>query len=209
MNSDDEHSESEFYYPTEHFTFAVPKRKEVLAPRSAMESPNSPEQFREIQNFIESQRPDNTSKQTTYDINVIKRYFESINERRKIENIPPKELNFHVRKKNGDVYEPTSRKDFHRSLQRYLNDKSAQVNILQDQEFSKSREVLLAKKRELVQQHAKGNRPQACRELAITEEDQLFQLGVFGKHEPDVLQRTVWWVLSFILALERVTDQED
>ena len=70
-----------------------------------------------------------------------------------------------VRKKNGDVYEPTSLKDFQRSLQRYLNDKSAQVNILQDQEFSKSREVLLAKKRELVQQHAKGNRPQACREL--------------------------------------------
>ena len=48
MNSEDEHSESEFYYPTEHFTFAVPKRKEVLAPRSAMESPNSPEQFRKF-----------------------------------------------------------------------------------------------------------------------------------------------------------------
>ena len=91
MNSDDEHSESEFYYPTEHFI--VPKRKEVLAPRSAMESPASPEQFREIQNFIESQRPDNTSKKTTYDTNVIKRYFESINERREIENIAPKELN--------------------------------------------------------------------------------------------------------------------
>ena len=192
MNSDDEHSESESYYPTEHFTFAVPKRKEVLAPRSAMESPTSPEQFREIQNFIESQRPDNTSKKTTYDINVIKRYFESINERREIENIPPKELNIqlakffmNVRKKNGDVCEPTSLKDFQRSLERYLNEKSSQVNILQDQEFSKSREVLLAKKRELVQQHAKGNRPQACRELTITEEDQLFQLGLFGKHEPD------------------------
>ena len=65
MNSDDEHSKSEFYYPTEHFTFTFPKIKEVLAPRSAMESPNSPEQFREIQNFIESQRPDNTSKKTT------------------------------------------------------------------------------------------------------------------------------------------------
>ena len=47
-----------------------------------------------------------------------------------------------------------------------------------------------------MQQHAKGNRPQACRELTITEEDQLFQLGLFGKHEPEVLQRNVWWVLS-------------
>ena len=135
-------------------------------------------------------------------INVIKRYLGSINEGRKIdhENIPPKELNIqlakffmNVRKKNGDVYEPTSLKDFQRSLQRYLNDKSSQVNILQDQEFSKSREVLLAKKRELLQQHAKGNLPQACRELTITEEDhQLFQLGQFGKHEPEVLQRAIW-----------------
>ena len=47
-----------------------------------------------------------------------------------------------------------------------------------------------------MQQHAKGNRPQACRELTMAEEDQLFELGLFGKHEPEVLQRTVWWVLS-------------
>ena len=130
--------------------------------------------------------------------------------------MPPKERNIqlakffiNVRKKNGDVYEPTSLKDFQRSLQRYLNDKSSQVNIVQDQEFSKSREVLLAKKRELVQQHAKGNRPQACRELTITEEDQLFQLDLFEKHEPEVLQRTVGRFFPFILALERVTNQED
>ena len=63
-----------------------------------MESPTSPEQFREIQNFIECQRPDNTSKKTTYDINVIERYFESINEKREIENIPPKELNIQLAK---------------------------------------------------------------------------------------------------------------
>ena len=131
-----------------------------------------PEEACEIQSFIKRQRPDNTTKKTTYDINVIKRYFKSINERREIENIPAKELNIqlakffmNVRKKNGGVYEPTSLKDFQRGLQRYLNDKSSTINILQDQEFSKSREVLLARKRELVQQHAKGNRPQACREL--------------------------------------------
>ena len=101
-----------------------------------------------------------------------------------------------IRKKNGDVYEPSSLKDFQRSLQRYLNDKCSPINILQDQEFSKSREVLSAKQRELVQQHAKGNRPQACRELTIAEEDQFFELGLFGKQDPEVLQRTVWWVLS-------------
>ena len=111
----------------------------------------------------------------------------------------PKELNIQLakffvdaRKKNGDVYEPTFLKDFQRSLLRHLNDKSSQVNFLQDQEFSKSREVFLAKKGELVLQHAKGNRQQVCGELTITKEDQLFQLGLFGKHEPKVLKRIVW-----------------
>ena len=136
-NSDNEHSESEFYYPTEHFTFAVPKRKEVLAPRSTMESPTSPEQFREIQNFIECQRPDNTSKKTTYDINVIERYFESINEKRNWKHTsqgtkyPAGKIFHECTQKNGDVYEPNSLKDYQRSLQRYLKDKSSQVNILQ------------------------------------------------------------------------------
>ncbi|CAB3979080.1 zinc finger MYM-type 2-like [Paramuricea clavata] len=163
----------------------------------------SPEELGEIQSFIERQRPDNTKKKTMYDIKVIKRYFESIYETREIENIPATELNvqlakvfMNVRKRNGNVYESTSLKDFQRSLQRYLNDKSSTMNILQDQVFAKSREVHIAKKRELVQQHAKGNRPQACRELTTAEEDKFFELGLFGKHDPEVLQRTVWWVLS-------------
>ncbi len=54
MNLDDkEHSESEFYYPTEDFTFSVPKRNEILGASLR-------EEFREIQSFIESQSPDNT-----------------------------------------------------------------------------------------------------------------------------------------------------
>ena len=58
MNLDDkEHSESEFYYPTQDFTFSVPKRNEVLEPRNAMKSETRlREDFREIQSFIESQR---------------------------------------------------------------------------------------------------------------------------------------------------------
>ncbi len=62
MNIDDkEHHESEFYYPTEDFTFSVPKRNEVLGPRNAMKSETSPtEEFREIQSLIESQSSDIT-----------------------------------------------------------------------------------------------------------------------------------------------------
>ena len=49
---------------------------------------------------------------------------------------------------------------FQRSLQRYLNDKNSKLNILKDQEFLKSREVLLSKKKQLVFEEVKGNRPQ-------------------------------------------------
>ena len=68
---------------------------------------------------------DNDPKtQRTYDINIVKRYFISINETREIEAIPAKELNIlvskffmNVRKKNGRVYEPFILSDFQRILQ--------------------------------------------------------------------------------------------
>ena len=56
--------------------------------------------------------------------------------------------------------------------------------------LSTNREVLSARKRILVVNNAKGNRPQAARELTEAEEDLLFKTG------QEVLQRTVWWVLS-------------
>ena len=83
-----------------------------------------------------------------------------------------------------------------RSIQRCLKDNNSNTNILKDQEFAKSREVLTARKRDLAVNNAKGNRPQAARELTKGEEDLLFQRGQFGEDDPEVLQRTVWWVLS-------------
>ena len=67
---------------------------------------------------------------------------------------------------------------------------------MKDQEFAKSREVLSARKRDLVVNNAKGNRPQAARELTEDEENLLFETGQFGEDDPEVLLRTVWWMLS-------------
>ena len=55
---------------------------------------------------------------------------------------------------------------------------------------------MTARKRELVIEHAKGNRPQASRVLTEAEEDLLFDKCLFGDHDPEVLQRTLWWVLA-------------
>ena len=43
---------------------------------------------------------------------------------------------------------------------------------------------------------AKGNRPKAARALTEAEEDLLFDKGLFGNHNPEVLQRTVWWAIA-------------
>ena len=70
-----------------------------------------------------------------------------------------------VRKKDGGVYEPSTLASLQRSIQCCLKDNNSNTNILKDQEFAKSREVLTARKRDLVVNNAKGNRPQAAREL--------------------------------------------
>ena len=57
------------------------------------------------------------------------------------------------------------------------------MNILKDNEFSKSREVLAAKRKNLVRQ-GKRNRPKATRELTETEEDALVENGQFGVQDP-------------------------
>ena len=145
----------------------------------------------------------NTVKKTEYDLHVWKRFFLEVGEARKIEEIPADELNILIcqflmviKKKDGGSYEPATLQSFQRSLQRYLNDKNSKLNILKDREFLKSREVLLSKKKQLVFEEAKGNRPHAAKELSNAEEDLLFRTGKFGAENPEALQRTVWWLLA-------------
>ena len=152
-----------------------------------------------------------------YDINVVTRYFRSINETRELESIPAQELNVilarffvHIRKKDGGVYEPSTLTAFQQSIQQYLNDKGSRVNILKDQQFAKSRETLAARKRELVNEHAKGNRPQATRELTEAEENLLFEQGLFGDHmNLKFFKELSGGLLLFILVLELAMSQEN
>lgn len=203
MFSDDiYHSESEFYYPDDLNSL---ENEPISASTSYknIENVNNDEIASDIQDFILSKRPENTVKKTRYDMNGWGRYFESENEQRNIENIPPEELNVYVcrflmqaKKKDGTAYEPNTLTCFVRSLQRYLNDQNSLINIYKDQAFNKAREVLSAKRKEVVRENAKGNRPQAARELTADEEDELFRIGEFGYGNPEALQRTVWWLLS-------------
>ena len=106
---------------------------------------------------ISAQSPENTKKETLYDINVWKRFLTSAGEERNIEDIPVKDLNvlmsrfsMDIKKKDGDQYEPAILTSFHRSLQRYLNDHGSTLNILKDQQLSLSREALTSRGRQLL-----------------------------------------------------------
>ena len=72
-----------------------------------------------------------------------------------------------------------------------VHDKNSKLNTLKDREFLKSREVLLSKKKQLIFEEWKGNRPHAAKELSNAEEDLLFRTGEFGAENPEALQRTV------------------
>lgn len=100
------------------------------------------------------------------------------------------------KKGRWQAYKPATLSCFQRSLQRYINDKNSNINILKDQEFQKSREVLLSKKKQLVVEQGKGNHPQAATELTDAEEDLLFRSSEFGDKNLEALQRTVWWLLA-------------
>ena len=76
-----------------------------------------------------------------------------------------------------------------------MHEKGSLINILKDNEFSKSREVLAAKRKNLVRQ-GKGNHPNATRELTEAEEDAFFENGQFSVQDPKSLQRALWWFLS-------------
>ena len=125
----------------------------------------------EIEKFLQAQKSKNTQYKTKNDLKAWKKFCESIKESRAIENIPANELDLllskffiSVRKQDGTDYEPRTLSGFQRSFQRHLHEKGSLINILKDNEFSKSREVLAAKRKNLVRQ-GKGNRPNATREL--------------------------------------------
>ena len=106
------------------------------------------------------------------------------NENRELSDVPEEELNLllckcfkSLKKLDGTEYEPGSLMPFQRSLQRSLNERGSNVNVIEGENFKLSREVLSAKRRPLVVEHGKGSKPQAARELTEAEEDKLFECG--------------------------------
>ena len=149
----------------------------------------------ELDNFISSE---NTLKKTHYQWKKFEMFFkEQTNGNFNAKTVPADAIDKllgkffkHVRKQNGSKYVPDSLSSFQRSIQLCLKELKVSFNILKDKEFWRSREVLAAKRKNLVKQ-GRGNKPNACRELTSEEEEKFFEIGTFGCRNPEVLQRTL------------------
>ena len=109
----------------------------------------------ELQSFLEQQKNCNTQKKTLPDLRTWYRWCKGIKESRKIEDIPPKELDrllghFYckVRSATGSLYEPSTLTSIQRSLDRHLTkDHHKPYSIIRDVEFSSSQQLLTASKK--------------------------------------------------------------
>ena len=194
--SDEEHLESEFYYPDElEFQENFEENEETTSiscerPDADQSEGNNCSQ-EEIESFIKEQKSENTVRKTASDMKTFNRYLSSINKNVQVLDLPAADLDrilskfFKVvRKVNGEEYEPDTLSGFQRGIQRFLSDEKSHFNVLIDKEFETSRKVLAAKRKSLVQKAGKGNRPNATRSLTDDEEEKLFKSSQFGASCP-------------------------
>ena len=207
--SDEEHSDSEFYYPDDEQEKYDTNFHQFLSneeqPSELCEQQNNENSQEEFDNFLKQQKSKNTLNKTSSDMKAFNHYLQTTNKQYlNILNLSATELDHllskffkNIRKLNGEEYEPNTISSFQRSIQRFLRDNKSQFNILSDKEFELSRQVLVAKRKHLVNKAGKGNKPNTTRSLTQKEEDKLFEYVQFGMSGPEVLQRTVWWFLAF------------
>ena len=141
----------------------------------------------DVDDFIEEEEENiNTKKKTELDLALVNSFIFKEKENRRLEEIPPQELDLYlskfilaVKKKNGDEYEPTTLRGFISSIERYLKKYRYSESIITGQNFTRTREVLKSKQKQL-KRLGKGNKPQEASSLTPEEIDVLFEKKQFG-----------------------------
>ena len=144
----------------------------------------------------------NTKKSTE---TWLRTYLEWANEKKKpksIESLSPEDLDeilrdfyTELKKKDGSDYEPESLGVMQASLDRYLKNKGYKVSIIRGREFAKSNKILKGKAITL-RHEGMGTRPNATDALTWEEEEMLWKEGRLGRHTPEVLLNTTWYLVT-------------
>ena len=91
------------------------------------------------------------------------------------------------------MYEPFTLASLQRSIQRYSKDNNSNTNVLKDHtRVLKVKGSPFSSQARLSSQQRQEKSSTGC---PRDEEDLMFQTGQFGEDDPEVLQRTVYWVL--------------
>lgn len=128
--------------------------------------------------FVESKTAKSTVKATKRAVVQLQNFMaDKKSDFREVHELRPTKLDTYIgeyvlqaKKPNGEQYEPNSLSVWHRGLARYLESKDYPADISKDKEFSSSRKVIAAKRKDL-KQMGLGNLPN--RSEQITEEDEV------------------------------------
>ncbi len=125
---------------------------------------------KDVDEFNETEENQNTKRKTELDVNLIHSYIANeagghVNRPPKMEELSPSQLDTYlskfllaVRKKNGEEYEPTTLRGFISSVERYLKKHRYCESVVTGQSFSRTRETLRSKQKQL-KRDGKGNKP--------------------------------------------------
>ena len=162
--------------------------------------------------FIANQENKGTARKTLSDIRTLTQFLEKKNEKREIENIPPKELNNYLsqffisaRKSDGAEYEPSTLKGQFCSFNRHLKRHDYGHDLNKSIEFSKTRDALTAKQVEL-KKMGKGNGAGKADVLSDADIEALFNSGELGLSNPSSLLHTVWFFNTIYFGLRGVSE---
>ena len=186
--SEEEHSESEFYYPDElEFQENFDEKEETTSiscdQADADQSEENNASQDEIEAFIKEQ-----VRETASDMKTFNRYLSSIKRMYKCWTYWLLTLK-DVRKINGKEYMNRTRyQAFSDAYRGSFPMEKSYFNVLIDKEFETSRKVLAAKRKSLVQKAGKSKMPKATRSLTDDEKDNKILLKMAAKFSIPNLQ---------------------
>ena len=148
----------------------------------------------DVDKLIAQQENENTTRKTTYDLNIVLKYL--------------REFIIAARTKKGEQYEPSSLRGILTSVDRYLTRREYGKRLFTDPEFTRLRDALKAKQKEL-KKDGRGNKPKATTALSDEEIDILFDKNVLGTSSPQSLLNIVWLNNIIHFGLRGCTEQRN
>ncbi len=153
-----------------------------------------------LREFVQQNKNKHTARKTGYGVKKFKTWLlETYNIECNPEQIERPDLDVFIgewlmqlKKPDGDLYEPDSILSFHRCIARHLKDQGYKYNIVNDDIFVTSRDVLQTIRKQL-KSKGKGNKPNRAEPLDQNVIKKLWDSGQLGLHSAKSLLNTMWY----------------